>query len=114
VDAFLVPSAFLKKTGQAHWHVLLRARAIENQSFVIAPAQAGLHSSPRGRRESFGSSMIVNPWGEIIAEAEGDQPQVIRAKLDKKHIEKVRSQIPMEAHRKPPYTYANILDLKIK
>jgi predicted amidohydrolase len=76
--AFTVPAAFTVPTGSAHWHVLLRARAIENGAFVIAPAQGGLHAN--GRR-TFGHSLIVGPWGDILAEA-GTEPGIILAEID--------------------------------
>jgi predicted amidohydrolase len=76
--AFTVPAAFTVPTGSAHWHVLLRARAIENGAFVIAPAQGGLHAN--GRR-TFGHSLIVGPWGDILAEA-GSEPGIILAEID--------------------------------
>jgi len=76
--AFTVPAAFTVPTGSAHWHVLLRARAIENGAFVIAPAQGGVHAN--GRR-TFGHSLIVGPWGDILAEA-GTEPGIILAEID--------------------------------
>ena len=78
--AFLltVPSAFTETTGKAHWHVLLRARAIENGAFVIAPAQGGTHADGR---KTYGHSLIVAPWGEVLAEA-GTDPGVIVADID--------------------------------
>ena len=100
VDALLVPSAFLTKTGEAHWHVLLRARAIETQCFVVAAAQAGVHQTSRGKRETFGHSLVVDPWGRILAEASGDQPEKIEIELDLEQINKVRRQIPMASHRR--------------
>src|SRR3954453_11736340 len=73
-----VPSAFTRKTGEAHWHVLLRARAIETGCFIFAAAQAGLHEN---KRETYGHSLIIDPWGEILAE--GDvEPGIIMAKID--------------------------------
>src|SRR5271170_1465295 len=78
-DFLAIPSAFTVPTGQAHWHVLLRARAIENGCFVFAPAQCGAH--PGGRR-TYGHSLIVAPWGEIIAEAKKDAPGIITATID--------------------------------
>src|SRR6185312_5146948 len=77
--AFTIPSAFTVPTGQAHWHVLLRARAIENGAFVIAAAQGGAH--PAGRR-TYGHSLIVGPWGEVLAESPDDEPGVILAQID--------------------------------
>lgn len=90
-----VPSAFTHATGSAHWHVLLRARAIENGCFVIAPAQAGMH--PGGRR-TFGHSLIVNPWGEVLAEGSESEPGVIAAELDLSEVERARGQIPSLKH----------------
>ena len=74
-EVLTVPAAFTRQTGQAHWHVLLRARAIENGAFVIAAAQGGLHEDGR---ETFGHSLIVDPWGRILAEADHDEPGVDR------------------------------------
>ena len=79
-QVIFVPSNFLRETGRAHWHALLRARAIENQAFVIAPAQAG--ANPDSGQKSFGHSMIVNPWGEVLAEAGGLRSEVVVANLD--------------------------------
>lgn len=94
--AFLltVPSAFTVTTGKAHWHVLLRARAIENGAFIIAPAQGGNHP---GGRSTFGHSLIVSPWGEILAEA-GDSPGIIVADIDPAAQAAARAQIPSLRH----------------
>jgi predicted amidohydrolase len=92
--ALSVPSAFTETTGKAHWHVLLRARAIENGAFVIAPAQGGLHAN--GRR-TFGHSLIVAPWGEILAEA-GTEPCVITAMVDPEAVAEARARIPALRH----------------
>lgn len=89
-----VPSAFTDVTGGAHWHVLLRARAIENGCYVIAPAQCGVH--PGGRR-TFGHSLIVAPWGEILAEA-GEVPAVITATIDPAQVLEARRRIPALTH----------------
>ena len=95
-DLLAVPAAFTHTTGRAHWEVLLRARAIENQCYVIAPAQGGLHEN--GRR-TFGHSLIVDPWGEVLAvQAEGEG--VVLAELDPARIAQVRSQLPALAHRR--------------
>ncbi len=88
--ALTVPSAFTETTGKAHWHVLLRARAIENGAFVIAPAQGGHHAN--GRR-TYGHSLIVAPWGEILAEA-GTDPCVIVADVDPAKAADARARIP--------------------
>lgn len=89
-----VPSAFTETTGRAHWHVLLRARAIENGAYVIAPAQGGLHAN--GRR-TYGHSLIVSPWGEILAEA-GVEPEVIVADIDTQLSDEARARIPSLQH----------------
>ena len=94
-ELFSVPSAFTVPTGQAHWHTLLRARAIENLAWVIAPAQVGEH--PNGRR-TFGHSLIINPWGEIVAERTGG-PGVIFARLDRADAAQRRRQFPALEHR---------------
>ena len=94
--ALTVPSAFTSTTGPAHWHVLLRARAIECQSYVIAPAQHGDHGL--GRR-SYGHSVIIDPWGEVIAEVEqGDG--VALAQIDPQRVASVRRQLPSLEHRR--------------
>lgn len=89
-----VPSAFTVRTGQAHWHTLLRARAIENGCFVFAAAQAGKHESGR---ETYGHSLIIDPWGEILAEA-GTDTGVILAKIDPAKVAAVRKTIPSLQH----------------
>ncbi|HMN66910.1 MAG TPA: nitrilase-related carbon-nitrogen hydrolase [Bdellovibrionales bacterium] len=100
VDLILVPSAFLVPTGQAHWHVLLRARAIEGQCFVAAPAQSGEHRSLNGTiRKTYGHSLAVDPWGRVLAEVL-DAPAVQVVELAKELIAKVRQQIPMKKHRR--------------
>lgn len=91
-----VPSAFAKETGRDHWEVLLRARAIENQCFVLAPAQWGRHAEDR---ESYGRSMVVDPWGVVLAAAP-DRPCVVLADLDLEHQERVRSALPVLKHRR--------------
>lgn len=91
---FTVPSAFTVPTGQAHWHVLLRARAIETGSFVLAAAQGGLHDSGR---ETYGHSLIVSPWGEVLAEA-GTEPGLVVADLDLAEAGRARRQIPALAN----------------
>jgi len=93
----IVPAAFTKTTGQAHWDTLLRARAIENQAFVIAADQIGVH--PPGN-ESFGGSQIVDPWGDVLARAE-DRECVISADLDFARQDEVRDTLPSLANRVP-------------
>lgn len=92
-----VPSAFTRPTGAAHWHTLLRARAIETQCYVIAPAQCGTHP---GGRETYGHSLIIDPWGKISAEASADKPEVIYAEIDLARLGDVRAQIPVHQHRR--------------
>lgn len=101
-DALLVPAAFLVQTGKAHWEILLRARAIESQCYVLAAAQAGVHKSVRSgqSRSTYGNSMIIGPWGDVLVQASPDQPEVIYATLGRVEIEKVRRQIPMASHRR--------------
>jgi len=87
---FSIPSAFTRQTGEAHWHVLIRARAIENGCFVFAAAQGGKHENGR---ETFGHSLIVDPWGQILAEG-GTEPGVILADIDPALVAAARSRIP--------------------
>jgi deaminated glutathione amidase len=91
----VVPSAFTRTTGEAHWHVLLRARAIENQMFVFAPAQRGHHG---GQRRSYGHALVVDPWGVVIAEC-GDHEGFALAKLDFDYQDQVRRNLPCLSHR---------------
>ncbi len=91
-----LPSAFAPETGKAHWEILLRARAIENQAFVLAPAQCGRHSPDRA---SHGHSLIVDPWGRILAEA-ADEPAVVVADCDLGELKRVRASLPALSHRK--------------
>jgi len=89
-----IPSAFTKQTGEAHWHVLMRARAIENGSFVIAAAQGGEHENGRS---TFGHSLVVDPWGRILAEG-GTEPGVVFADIDPAEVSAARSRIPSLQH----------------
>jgi predicted amidohydrolase len=88
------PSAFTVPTGRAHWEILLRARAVETQSYIIAAAQAGSHND---KRLSYGHSMIVNPWGEIVAKLGGDfsEPEIATADIDLDLVAKVRRDMPL-------------------
>lgn len=95
-----VPSAFTAVTGRAHWEVLVRARAIESQAFVVAPGQHGEHGDA-GLRESHGHSMIVDPWGRILAEA-ADGIGIAMADLDLAEVARVRAAIPIATHRRLP------------
>ena len=91
-----VPSAFTPQTGKDHWEVLLRARAIENQAFVLAPAQCGRHSA---ERSSYGRSLIIDPWGLVLAQA-GDRPGVIVADCELEDLERIRQAVPALANRR--------------
>ena len=91
---FSIPAAFTRQTGEAHWHVLIRARAIENGSFVFAAAQGGKHENGR---ETFGHSLVVDPWGEILAEG-GSEPGLILADVDLAQVAAARSRIPSLLH----------------
>jgi predicted amidohydrolase len=97
--AFLltVPSAFTETTGKAHWHTLLRARAIENGAFVIAPAQGGMHANGRA---TYGHSLIIAPWGETLAEA-GTEPGVIVADIDPAAVTSAHGRVPSLQHDRP-------------
>jgi len=96
-EILTVPSAFTETTGKAHWHVLLRARAIENACFVMAPAQGGEHAN--GRR-TYGHSLIVGPWGDILAEG-GVDPGIVAAELDLDEIGAARGRVPALNHDRP-------------
>jgi deaminated glutathione amidase len=91
-----VPAAFARTTGEAHWHVLLRSRAIETGCFIIAPCQTGLH----GTSESYGHSLVIDPWGKVLADA-GRDPGIITATLDLSLIEKCRGMVPALKHDRP-------------
>lgn len=100
-DLILVPSAFLQTTGEAHWHTLLRARAIESQCFVIAAAQAGQHQSlyASKTRQSYGHSVAYDPWGRLLMDLLGQDFAGGLVELDQGKIGEVRAQIPMAQHR---------------
>jgi len=89
-----IPSAFTQTTGKAHWHTLVRARAIENACYVIAPNQCGHHVD---KRNSWGHSLIIDPWGEILADG-GDEPGIIYADIDLSRVDKARERIPALKH----------------
>jgi len=99
-DIIAVPAAFTRPTGQAHWESLLRARAIETGSFVIAPAQGGEHADGR---KTYGHSMIVGPWGDVRAHLEHDEPGYICAEIDLDDVKEARRKIPAWNHN-PDYT----------
>jgi nitrilase len=95
-DLIVVPSAFTHTTGQAHWELLLRARAIENQCYVLAPAQGGLHEN--GRR-TWGHSMLVDPWGKVL-DCRPEGAGVVIGELERQRLADVRQQLPALAHRR--------------
>ncbi|HUC62547.1 MAG TPA: carbon-nitrogen hydrolase family protein [Alphaproteobacteria bacterium] len=92
-----IPSAFTKTTGKAHWHVLLRARAIETGAYVLAPAQCGQHA---GGRKTYGHSLIVDPWGEVVVDG-GEAPGYVLAELDMDKVATARRMIPSLEHDRP-------------
>ena len=96
-DAIAVPSAFTRPTGAAHWHVLLRARAVEASAFVIAPAQVGEHEDGR---ETYGHSIVVDPWGEVLLDMGGNTPGLATCDIDLDRIADVRAQVPSLANRR--------------
>lgn len=96
-EVLLVPAAFTKLTGEAHWEVLLRARAIETQSYVAASAQVGRHNEVR---ETFGHAMIVDPWGEVLAEC-SDSEDLATAEIDLTYLNKLRTEMPLWSQRRP-------------
>jgi predicted amidohydrolase len=89
-----IPAAFTRQTGEAHWHILIRARAIENGCYVFAAAQGGMHENGR---ETFGHSLVVDPWGRIIAEG-GTEPGVVMAKIDPAEVAAARGRVPSLQH----------------
>ena len=96
-DVIAVPAAFTVPTGKAHWHVLLRARAIEAGVFIVAAAQVGTHADGR---TTYGHSLVVDPWGEVLLDM-GDEPGIAFVDIDLKRISEVRSHIPALNHRRP-------------
>lgn len=92
-----VPAAFTRQTGMAHWHVLLRARAIETGCYVLAPGQCGTHAN---NRQTYGHSLIISPWGEVLAEA-GETPGLILAEIDPAKVDEARRMIPALSHDRP-------------
>ena len=94
-EILTAPACFTRQTGEAHWHVLQRARAIETGSFVISAAQGGLHEDGR---ETYGHSMIVDPWGRVLADAGGSEPGVILAEIDMAQVADARARIPSLKH----------------
>lgn len=96
-DTIAVPAAFTVPTGKAHWHVMLRARAIEASAFVIAAAQVGKHADGR---KTYGHSLVVDPWGEVLLDMGGDHPGLGFCDIDLSRIEEVRAQLPSLANRR--------------
>ena len=94
-----VPAAFTAATGPPHWELLLRARAVENQIYVVAAAQVGV--LPPGMPACHGHSMVVDPWGDVLAELLDDEPGFVVADVDLGRLEQVRAQLPVLAHRRP-------------
>lgn len=97
-DALAIPAAFTKPTGAAHWHVLQRARAIEASAYVIAAAQVGRHDDGR---ETYGHSLVVDPWGEVLLDLGGEEPGLGFAEIDLARLAEVRAQLPSLANRRP-------------
>jgi deaminated glutathione amidase len=96
--AFSIPAAFTVPTGEAHWHVLMRARAIEAGAFVIAAAQVGTHADGRS---TYGHSLVVDPWGRVLLDMGGEAPGLAFAELDPGAVEEVRRRLPAIWHRRP-------------
>jgi deaminated glutathione amidase len=97
-EVMTIPAAFTRPTGAAHWEVLMRARAIETGAFVLAPAQGGKHEDGRG---TWGHSLVVAPWGEVIARLDHDEPGVLIAELDLAAAAKARAAIPNLVNARP-------------
>jgi predicted amidohydrolase len=97
-EVIAVPSAFTRPTGEAHWETLLRARAIETGAYVLAPAQGGVHADGRG---TWGRSLAVAPWGEVIARLDHDDPGVLMAELDLTKVTAARAAVPSLANARP-------------
>ena len=97
-QVIMVPAAFTLQTGKDHWELLLRARAVETECYVVAPDQVGSHVEGNKRRTCWGHSMIVDPWGHMIAQAQ-DQPGFTSARIDLDYLEAVRARIPVAQHR---------------
>lgn len=96
MNVLSVPAAFTRVTGTAHWHTLLKARAIENQCFVVAPNQTGKHANGR---ETYGHSLIISPWGEVLADA-GTEPGWISASVDLEQCNELRNKMPVATHNR--------------
>lgn len=99
-EVLMVPSAFTAHTGQAHWEILLRARAIEEQCFVVAPGQWGAWGPPEDNRRCFGNSMVVDPWGGVLVRAPDEGDGVWLAELDLAELRRIRRELPALQHRR--------------
>jgi predicted amidohydrolase len=99
-DLLAVPSAFTAYTGRAHWEILLRARAVENQAYVFAPAQVGRIGPPNENRNAWGHACIVDPWGEVLADAGGTEEGIALAAIDPARLAQVRRDLPSLKHRR--------------
>jgi len=99
-EVLLVPAQFQHLTGSAHWHVLLRARAIEDQCFVVAAGQWGAYGAPEHGRRSYGHSLVVGPWGDVLAEAPEEGDAVVLVDLDLAELRRVRTTLPALQHRR--------------
>jgi predicted amidohydrolase len=97
-DVVTAPAAFTRQTGVAHWHVLQRSRAIENGAFVVTAAQGGLHEDGR---ETYGHSLVVDPWGRVLAEADGAEPGIVVADIDPAESRAARARIPSLVNERP-------------
>jgi predicted amidohydrolase len=92
-----VPASFQRQTGKVHWHTLLKARAIENAAYILAPAMCGEHP---GNRQTYGHALIVDPWGEVLADG-GEQPGIVYADIDPARVAKIRGMMPSLEHDRP-------------
>jgi len=92
-----IPSSFQRQTGKVHWHTLLKARAIENAAYVLAPAMCGDHA---GNRQTYGHALIVDPWGEVLADG-GEEPGIVYADIDTARVAKIRGMMPSLQHDRP-------------
>jgi len=97
-DLLAYPSAFTVPTGKAHWEPLLRARAIETQCFVVAAAQVGQHNS---KRTTYGHSLVVDPWGQIVGCLDDDREGLLTVDIDLTTLDRARTQMPLWTHRRP-------------
>lgn len=107
MEIMTYPSAFTVTTGRAHWEILIRSRAIETQSFVVAAAQVGQHTE---KRQSYGNSMIVDPWGTVLATCGDAYPVIASADIDLNVLEKIRAEMPVMGHRRNDLYTCEYLD----